>query len=91
MDIRKSDIVCSLAGRDKGQLYYVLDVNGGNILVADGKGRRLDKLKRKNPKHLRLITVDCDRVSDKIKSGEKITDSEIRRSLQQMTAKETET
>ena len=90
MDIRKSDIVCSLAGRDKGQLYYVLDVNGGNILVADGKGRRLDKLKRKNPKHLRLIAVECDRVADKIKIGEKITDSEIRRSLQQMSAKESE-
>ena len=91
MDIQKSDIVCSLAGRDKGQFYYVVDVNGGNILVADGKGRRLDKLKRKNPKHPRLIAVESDRVSDKIKCGEKITDSEIRRSLQQMSAKETET
>ena len=90
MNIQKSDIVCSLAGRDKGQLYYVLDVNGGSVLVADGKGRRLDKLKRKNPKHLRLIAVECDRTADKIKCGEKITDSEIRRSLQQMSAKESE-
>ena len=88
MEIQKSDIVCSLAGRDKGQLYYVLEASGGNILLADGKGRRLDKLKRKNPKHLRLITVPEDRIAGKIKNGEKITDSEIRRSLQQMAAKE---
>ena len=83
MDIRKSDIVCSLAGRDKGQLFYVIKTEDDFVLVADGKGRRLDKLKRKNPKHLRLITAEDDRLKYKILNGEKFTDSEIRRSLQQ--------
>ena len=87
MNICKSDIVCSLAGRDKGQLFYVIETENDCILVADGKGRRLDKLKRKNPKHLRLITANDDRLKSKILNGEKFTDSEIRRSLQQIAAR----
>ena len=84
MNICKSDIVCSLAGRDKGQLFYVIKTGNNGVLVADGKGRRLDKLKRKNPKHLRLITAGEDQLSLKILSGEKFTDSEIRHSLQRI-------
>ena len=84
MNICKSDIVCSLAGRDKGQLFYVIGTESNSVLVADGKGRRLDKLKRKNPKHLRLITAEDDRLKSKILNDEKFTDSEIRRSLQQL-------
>lgn len=87
MDICRADVVCSLAGRDKGQLFYVIEAENDCILVADGKGRRLDKLKRKNPKHLRLIAAEDDRLRTKILNGEKFTDSEIRRSLQQLTAR----
>ena len=45
MDISKSDIIISLAGRDKGQYFYVIDVEENYVLLADGKGRKLE-----NPK-----------------------------------------
>ena len=39
MEISKSDIIISLAGRDKGKFFYVIDVEEGYVLLADGSGR----------------------------------------------------
>ena len=35
MEIAKANIVRSEAGRDKGKLFYVLDVDGEYLLLAD--------------------------------------------------------
>ena len=37
MDIAKSMIVQSAAGRDKGRLFFVLETEGDFLLLADGK------------------------------------------------------
>ena len=37
MDIAASDIVQSAAGRDRGELFAVLAVEGEYLLLADGK------------------------------------------------------
>ena len=41
MEISKSDIIISLAGRDKGKFFYVVGVEEGYVLLADGRGRKL--------------------------------------------------
>lgn len=81
MDIDRSDIVLSVAGRDRGALFYVVDVEDGYVLLADGKGRRLEKPKRKKLKHVQRITRASSRVAEKIRSGEKVLNSELRRDL----------
>ena len=45
-------IALSTAGHDKGLLHMVMAVDGGFTLIADGKCRKVDAPKRKNPKHL---------------------------------------
>jgi len=47
MEILKSNIVSSLAGRDKGKYFFVLKIEENFALLADGKGRKLEKPKRK--------------------------------------------
>ena len=47
MEIGKSDIVLSVAGRDQGKLFYVLETDGAYVLVANGRERRLERPKRK--------------------------------------------
>ena len=42
MEIAKSDIVRSDAGRDQGKLFIVLAVEGEYLLLADGKGRKAE-------------------------------------------------
>jgi len=81
MEIARSDIVKSIAGRDKGKLFFVLDVEDEFFLLADGKTRKIENPKRKKCKHTEFAArFDC-RVADKIKSEEKITNSELRRTL----------
>ena len=81
MQIEKSDIVMSLNGRDAGKPFYVLEIEGEYSFLADGKVRRVEKPKQKKLKHIKFEKKDTSRVGEKIRSGEKITNSEIRRSL----------
>ena len=81
MDISKSDIIESLAGRDKGKFFYVMDVEDNYVLIADGKGRKLENPKRKKLKHVRRVTRTETRVAVKILNGDKVLNSELRRDL----------
>ena len=84
MDIARSNIVRSNAGRDKGKLFVVLAVEGEYLLLADGKSRKVESPKRKKRRHAERVEVQHTRVAEKIKGGEKITNSELRRTLTQL-------
>jgi ribosomal protein L14E/L6E/L27E len=81
MEIASSNIVRSDAGRDKGKLFVVLATEGEFLLLADGKSRKVESPKRKKRRHVLFVAEDDSRLSDKIKSEEKITNSELRRTL----------
>ncbi|MDY3281000.1 KOW domain-containing RNA-binding protein [Dysosmobacter sp.] len=81
MEIAKSNIVRSDAGRDKGKLFYVLDTQGEYLLLADGKSRKVESPKRKKRRHVLFVAAEENRLSGKIKGEEKITNSELRKAL----------
>ena len=81
MEIAKSNIVRSDAGRDKGKRFVVRAVEGEYLLLADGKGRKVESPKRKKRRHVLFVAADETRLSEKINSDEKITNSELRRTL----------
>ena len=55
MDIARSNIVKSIAGRDAGSLFFVLATEGDFLLLADGRRRRVESHKRKRRKHVELV------------------------------------
>ena len=81
MDIARSNIVKSIAGRDAGSLFFVLATEGDFLLLADGKQRRLENPKRKRRKHVALVGESHSLVAEKIRSSEKITNSELRKAI----------
>ena len=81
MEIAKSNIVRSDAGRDKGKLFYVLETQGEYLLLADGKSRKVESPKRKKRRHVLFVAAEENRISGKIKGEEKITNSELRKAL----------
>lgn len=81
MEIAKSNIVRSNAGRDRGKLFCVLRVEGEYLLLADGKSRKVESPKRKKRRHVLFVADDDTRLSAKIRSDEKITNSELRKAL----------
>ena len=81
MEIDNSSLVVSKAGRDQGQLFYVIDADEQYVYLADGKSRRLEKPKRKKRKHIEQIPRTESRIAEKIRNGEKVLNSELRKEL----------
>ena len=81
MDIDRSSLIVSKAGRDKGQLFYVVDADEQYVYLADGKSRKLEKPKRKKRKHIEQIPRTESRIAEKIRNGEKVLNSELRKEL----------
>ena len=81
-NINVSDIVLSINGRESGRPFVVIAVEGEYLLLADGRGRRVEKPKRKKAKHTQFIgSSGMTRVTEKLWSGEKVTNAELRRTL----------
>ena len=81
MEVCKGDIVRSINGRDQGKPLFVLEVDDAYLILVDGKSRRMEHPKRKKEKHCAFLVRPEDRVSEKIRAGEKVNNSEIRRAI----------
>ena len=80
-DITISDVVVSTAGRDQGDWFYVIAEDPIYLFLANGKDRTLDKPKRKKRKHVQWVLRPETRVAEKLRSGNKVLNGELRRDL----------
>ena len=80
-DINISDVVVSTAGRDRGVWFYVIAEDPVYLFLANGKDRTLEKPKRKKRKHVQKVLRSETRVAEKLHSGDKVLNSELRRDL----------
>ena len=80
-DLNISDVVKATAGRDRDKLFYVIDMDGQFLLLANGKDRPLDRPKRKKCKHVQKVLRSETRVAQKLRCGDKVLNSELRRDL----------
>ena len=80
-DIKIPDVVVSTAGRDQGELFYVIGEEPLYVILANGKDRSLDKPKRKKRKHVQKVLRSETRVAQKLRSGDKVLNGELRRDL----------
>ena len=80
-DLTIADVVISTAGRDTGELFYVLEADGVWLKLANGKDRTIEKPKRKKCKHTTKVLRSETRVAAKLRTGDKVLNSELRRDL----------
>ena len=80
-DLTIADVVISTAGRDAGKLFYVLEADETWLTLADGKGRTIEKPKKKKRKHAQKVLRSETRVAEKLRNGDKVLNSELRRDL----------
>ena len=76
-----ADVVKPVAGRDAGQLHYVIAVDDTYLFLVNGKDRSLEKPKRKKRKHAKKVLRSETRVAQKLRAGDKVLNSELRRDL----------
>lgn len=79
-DVQLGQLVYSIAGRDKGQLYVVLNImeQEARVLLANGKSRKVDNPKLKNVKHLKKTNIINESIKKKLERGKKPSDTDIK-------------
>ena len=80
-DLSIADVVISTAGRDAGKLFYVIEADDLYLMLVNGKDRTMDKPKRKKRKHTKKVLRSETRVAEKLRAGDKVLSSELRRDL----------
>lgn len=76
-----SDLVVSLAGRDRDEVLLVLREDETYLWLANGRTRRAEKPKRKKRRHT-VFAAHCDaRTRDKLLQTGRLTNSDIRKAL----------
>ena len=88
MDI--ANLVQATAGREQGKYFFVLETDGEYLLLADGKSRRLEKPKRKKRRHVQAAFQTESRIAEKIRNGEKVLNSELRKELASLGQKQSQ-
>ena len=69
MDIEVGKLAISKSGHDKNNIYVVMEVIEGFVILSDGKLKTIDKPKKKNIKHIQIIDYKSDEVIEKIRNG----------------------
>lgn len=81
------DIVKSVSGHDKNRLFIVVSIDkNGYLAIIDGRYRKKDNPKIKNPKHLMKVANDLsiiDNINSKLS-----TDTEIYKKIKVYQIKE---
>ncbi len=81
MDIDAGSLVYSIAGRDKGEVFAIMRLEGIYGYLADGKIRKTDAPKKKKLKHMKATGYTANALQDKIALGERPTNSEVRKAI----------
>jgi hypothetical protein len=81
MTFRQGDVVRSVAGHDQGQCFLVLREEADFVWLCDGKSRKIETPKKKRRKHVVSEGIWTHPVAGRLKDGEPVLDSEIRRAL----------
>ena len=79
--MEKAQIVRSLAGHDRGDLFCVMDTEGEFLLLADGKRRKVEQPKRKRAKHITVVGKYSHPTIEKLRAGQPVGNQELRRAL----------
>ena len=79
LPIEVGSVVRSLAGRDQGRLFLVVEeVDADFVMVANGALRKLDRLKKKRRKHLKPTGRIVPELRDRLANGPAVQDHELR-------------
>ena len=81
MDFRPGMVVRSKAGRDKGDLFIVLQTEDNFAYIANGILRKVHRPKKKKLMHLQISGYVSQMIVDKLEVNEEITDCMVRKAL----------
>ena len=78
-------LVFSISGRDKGKAFILIGISRqGFYLLADGKLRKIEKPKSKNPRHVQLTNKADQNIRAALLAGKQPENYVIQYAIRQM-------
>ena len=72
-------IVVSKMGRDQGRSFVVVqEIDDDFVMLADGKLRTMDRLKKKRRKHLKTTGIVVQELKARLENGQTVENHEVR-------------
>ena len=72
-------IVISKMGRDQGRSFVVVqEIDDDFVMLADGKLRTMDRLKKKRRKHLKTTGIVVQELKARLENGQTVENHEVR-------------
>lgn len=68
----------SLAGRDKGCVYVILEENSEYVILADGRYKTVNKPKCKNKKHVQPICCQNPGIQELLARRQPVTNEAVK-------------
>jgi ribosomal protein L14E/L6E/L27E len=85
LDTVLGQVVFSKAGRDAGKRFVIVGiVDSMYVLISDGNLRRIEKPKKKKKKHLELSETVIESISNRLLTGQKVSNADIRKALAEL-------
>ncbi len=80
--VKKGDLVESKAGRDKGEIFLVIDVKREFVFLVNGKVRKVLNPKKKNIKHIKLVSAESlNGLAERIQSGQPVGNERVKKEI----------
>ena len=81
-NISVGDVVISVAGRDKGKGFLVVEVKDDRLYLTDGKMRKVSGLKGKNPKHVKRVESSAlHELAERIRNKECVGNDKVKKAI----------
>ena len=79
LPVEIGSVVISKAGRDEGRFFLVVsEVDDDFVMVANGRLRTMDRLKKKRRKHLKPTGAVVEALRERLSQGKPVEDHELR-------------
>ena len=74
---QSGQMVLADAGHDRGKLYVILEIQGENLLIADGIRKTVEKPKKKNICHVRRMNYIDSEIDAKLENKVPLNNEDI--------------
>ena len=79
--LKKGMYARSLAGHDKGKLYIIIETDTQYVYLSDGKLRPLEKLKKKQLKHVQVDYSIFQPLQEQMEQQVSVSNEDIRKAI----------
>ena len=84
----RGEYATSLSGHDRGKVYIIIEEHKDCLMLSDGRLKPLEKLKKKNPRHVQIVKKHTynKEIIGKLERNEKLLNEEIKRAIKLYTS-----